>query len=533
MIGVLIAAAGVIEPAAASAAQKPAVDAPTSLSTSPTSDCQGDTILGDGDVTLYAAASSPSGGSLATAFQLTYAGTHSIVAAATVNAASGTNAVLRLPKATLESAADGAITEFDWKARATDSSGETSGWSATCHFSFDPTRPGTPVVTPPESSTIGKPVSIAVTAPAGGVLPSRYQYQLNGTAPLDVPADASGNATITLTPTRRTNILSVVGLSAGGNFGDTVNLTFDSAVPPPDLTDADLNGDGVPDLVTVGAQHGLPSGLWLAAGTGDGHVATSPTDIGIKGAGFSSTGSPSDFDGGTAITGRFTGGFEQDVLIYNFSGPRAGCGEILPGNDTGAPLDPNGEVSISCGFLQDLDGNNPVQLANAGDISGLGSGYPSLLGVLGNSTDGYGLDLYTTVGTGGFSLPYALNADTPDGTADWQNWTIATAQLPTADGTGSTAMFLWNKSTGELDLWENLAADPDTGALSYTAYPVATDWNTGADITLQAADVNGDGVPDLWTVGAGEQVTANLVSGLSATGPAVVDQVSETLDAVG
>ena len=90
-------------------------------------------------------------------------------------------------------------------------------------------------------------------------------------------------------------------------------------------------------------------------------------------------------------------------------------------------------------------------------------------------------------------------------------------------------MFLWNKTTGELDLWENLAADPDTGSLTYDAHPVASGWNTGIDVALQAADINGDGTPDLWTVGAGRAVTANLFSNLSDSGPATLTDVTETL----
>ncbi|WP_314218930.1 hypothetical protein [Streptomyces zaehneri] len=90
-------------------------------------------------------------------------------------------------------------------------------------------------------------------------------------------------------------------------------------------------------------------------------------------------------------------------------------------------------------------------------------------------------------------------------------------------------MFLWNKSTGELDLWEDLAADLETGDLTYTAYPVATGWNTGADLSLQAADANGDGTPDLWAVSEGRTVTTDLFTDLSSTAPATLTRVTGTL----
>ncbi|MGW3169792.1 hypothetical protein, partial [Streptomyces sp. NPDC001153] len=82
---------------------------------------------------------------------------------------------------------------------------------------------------------------------------------------------------------------------------------------------------------------------------------------------------------------------------------------------------------------------------------------------------------------------------------------------------------------GELDLWKNLAADPSTGNLTYTAYPVATGWNTRAALTLQAADANRDGIPDLWAVSAGGTVTANLFTNLSTTTPATLSRITETL----
>jgi hypothetical protein len=87
--------------------------------------------------------------------------------------------------------------------------------------------------------------------------------------------------------------------------------------------DKDLNGDGIPDLLTVGGTPGLASGLWQATGVkdddrdrGTGRVNTPAVDIGANGSGASTNGSPSDFDGAQVITGTFTGSDVQDVLAY-------------------------------------------------------------------------------------------------------------------------------------------------------------------------------------------------------------------------
>lgn len=75
-------------------------------------------------------------------------------------------------------------------------------------------------------------------------------------------------------------------------------------------------------------------------------------------------------------------------------------------------------------------------------------------------------------------------------------------------------MYLWNRQTGDLYLWENLA---------FTDNLVTTGWNTGATLsTLQTTDINTDGVPDLWSVTPNGTATAHLVTNLSTSGPAKI-----------
>ncbi|MEU5277921.1 hypothetical protein AB0G87_16065 [Streptomyces asoensis] len=486
--------------------------------------------MGDTDVSLYAQASSAEGGTLDVDFQVSTrgGGPGDTVAEGRLSTASGQDAVFVLRREKLEAAAGDAVTGFDWKVRATDLAG-TSDWSAVCHFSFDPTHPGTPVISEPLSTTGGQPVNITVGAPTTGPVPSGYLYQLNGRAPARVSADATGSATVTVTPPAGTNVLSVTSLSAGGNYGGTATVVFITARPASAQADGDLTGDGRPDLLTVGGRDGLPSGLWLAAGDGAGGVSGSPSDIGVRG--YAIGGSSSDFDGSTVITGHFTGGAQQDVLVYFPTGPRAGMGVVVQGNGDGSPLDPvsGNTFNIMGGSLQDVYGDNPVQLANAGNVSGRGTGLPDLIGISGDSVNGYALNLYASGFMSALYFPVALTADTPDGTKDWDDWTIATTQLPATGGGSRTAMFLWNRSTGELDLWDGLAADPETGELTYTARPVATGWNTGAALSLRAADANADGTPDLWTVSTDGTVTTNLFTDLSGTAPATLTRVTGTL----
>ena len=63
----------------------------------------------------------------------------------------------------------------------------------------------------------------------------------------------------------------------------------------------------------------------------------------------------------------------------------------------------------------------------------------------------------------------------------------------------------------------------DSGALSYVAYPLSPSWQQGVPFsTLQLADVNGDGLPDIRAVTPAGEVTAFTVTNLSTTGPATI-----------
>ncbi|WP_144082682.1 MULTISPECIES: FG-GAP-like repeat-containing protein [unclassified Micromonospora] len=498
---------------------------PTGMTTSPKTTCAATTptIVGDGSVSLYAPVSDRNGGTLGVTFKLwkTSDAAQTAVASSNPNLltySSGSTAVLVVPVATLRTAAAGAVTGFSWKVQVTDFR-TPSNWSATCRFTFDPTRAGPPEVTAPAGSTIGQPATFTVAPPGTGTTPGGYVYQLNAGAPVDVPADTSGNATIAVAPTRFVNTLTVTSVSAGGNIGESASITF-NADPAATAADADLTGDGVADLLTVGAANGLPSGLWLGKGNVEGTAVTA-TDIGARGNGVTGNNSPADFDGAQALTGRFTGTGLQDVLTYHPTGAGAGSAGVLRANGDGSVIQAQlsgNQFSIGPDQLLDPDGNQPIQLANAGDSRRLDSPYPDLVGTSGDPTNGYHLTYHPNLGTpNGYLGAFHTTALTPTGGTDWNNWTLATAQL-----TAGTAMFLWHRTTGALHLWTDLTVDPDTGQLTYQPYTLSAAWNTGANLTLRAADADNNGTPDLWTTGTGGSITlwkvTNLTTGVPGTG---------------
>lgn len=383
----------------------------------------------------------------------------------------------------------------------------------------------TPVTDPPNGPyPVRSPVTFTFSEGVAGTAVA-FEYTLNG-GPVETVSAPSGAASVQIIPTRQTSFLTAYAVAADGTVsGGTLDI-FQAFSPVP-AADKDLNGDGAPDLLTVGGTPGLAPGLWLAAGKKSscpaeiGELAKPATDIGINGNGFNpGAGGPSDFNGAQAITGLFTGDGFQDVLIYYPSGNDAGGGEILAGSGDGSAIEPiSGNVStISPGILTDANGDNPLQVVNAyGSI--YGTGLPDLLATSGDPVHGFYLDYYEEFFPGGFFNTFTIRTPTPDGTADWNQWTLATLQYA-----GSTGMFLWNQGTGALYLWAGVTFTDNgngTGTIAYTQYKISANWNKRQPLsTMEAADFDGDDVPDLWAVTPDGVATGYLISGLSTTGTA-------------
>ncbi|MET8912577.1 hypothetical protein [Micromonospora sp. NPDC004551] len=305
--------------------------------------------------------------------------------------------------------------------------------------------------------------------------------------------------------------------------------------PTPAVTgpvDKDLNGDAVADLVAVGGPGtGLGSGVWSAlgvksrkTGVGTGKVQTPATNIGLRGNGFGSTTSPTEFNGGQATTGRFFGSTEEDFLVYYPAGAYAGSAAFIKGAGDGTMLNPvsGNTASISADYLLDANGNIPLTLVNAFQADGIDNGIPDLLGISGDATNGYRLGYHPSWGAPGLYFgTTTLTNPTPTGGTDWQNWSIASTQ--SASG---VALFMHNATTGDLYLWTGVTMldnGDGTGSLMHNQHQVAANWNTGVAIsTLQAADINLDGTPDLWTVLPDGTYRAYLISGLSNSGTPTV-----------
>jgi len=544
------------------------------------------TTLGDDQVNLQAATNDVDGtlgGTLNTTFDL-YATSNTgdnLVSTSPINTNPGGTAIDEVSANTLQTASTTggviSVTEFAWTATTTNSDGQHTTSTQPCYFKFDATTPGLPQVADNPASPLPSGVTdcpngndnVSTTAIIGtqcsftispaevnGVpsVASGYLIHVNQSPGYTVNAAdpgtgntfnaTTGDATITVDLPRLVNTLTVNQLSAGGNIGPAAITSYDGEEQATQAVDGDINNDGIPDLITTPVTGGaLPSGLWLADGNNNGTISANATNIGADypdPTGITAEG----WDGTQAISGDFCGDNVEDVLFYipgaydATSDPNGGGGGVLCGdgsNDsltTGSPND--GPVSeIPADSFESVTGTDPVvttnasEIANAGNTSGQTTGYPDVLATIGSQ-----LFLFHTIAPGDYTSDYITSGTlcsqdcvdlsstpTPDGSYDWSSWTISTYQTVS----GATDMYLWNSTSGVLDLWTNLSADNNTPTLSYTSYPVATNWNTNQNLQLRAADINSDGTPDLWATNPTTgQVTADIVTNLSTSGPATV-----------
>jgi hypothetical protein len=543
-----------------------APETPTVLTTSPATTCGASTpgTVGKGDVMLYASVHDPDGGALDVTFNATQTSNGDTIADTVVDATAGTTAALELTEAELDSAAGATATsatsgnqiEVSWNVTLSDGT-LSSGTSTTCHFYYNPLAPGAPDVSQTASSyTIGQAETFDITPDVSDTTPSEYYWQLNG-GDAQVATAVDGDASFKVTPTQYTNDLTVTAISSGGNVGgDSAQVIFNAAEPTAE-TDGDFTGDGVPDLVTVGGTGtSLPAGLWLyrgqadAGGAGDGQVITSGTDLGTEGNGIAGDYEPSDFDGGQVITGQFNDNNLNDAAVYYPTGPYAGQAVIIDGNGNGNVLDDESEAtagdtgdiqSIGPDVLADADqnvgvGDTPLQIADGYNADpGDPVGYPDLFAINGDDSstgyDGYYLEYFQNDGTPGSYINAIMPGsttssngllDTPDGTMDWNDWTMATMQ----DSSGDVDMFLYNSSTDALYLWQDFTINDSTSDASYTQYELSSDWDPGTLASLQAAPITGSSTLGLWAV-----TTSGTVSAWTAdpATPAITENAAQTL----
>ena len=513
---------------------------PSDPATSPGGPCQtgspSATMIGRDDITFQTVATDPDGGQLSTEFVVKdYDG--GVVydtgdpATSGVVSTSGTPVRLVLRRDQIERwHADGATAAhaYSWYTRTSD--GElyspatgTGSAGSPCTFTYDPTQPPAPgVAIAADAGALGQSTTLTLAPCAGalqtppatctGTAPSRYTYQVDSGKPQSVAA--TGGAQTVQLPLHHVgpNTVSVIAFTAAGNPGESASADFSVTRPATPYADGDIDGDGHADLLFAGTD--ADPGLWLARGDGAGHLGA-PADIGAAGTGTGTAGSSADWTGAQVLHGDFTGDHVQDVLAYF---PGSGVSSVVFGNGDALPLDPSsGQETLFSDRFTDYtlndEGDNPAQLVAAGNASLTGTGIADLIGITGDTDNGYQLDLYTTCGDCaatryGYTQTLAGPADSPDGAGDWHDFSLTTAQPD-----GKTVLFALKKSTGEL--WESTNPSQDAATLIGTPgtwTKIDVPWTATSVPTLVSGDVNAAGAVELWAL-AGRDATPYTLTG--------------------
>jgi hypothetical protein len=408
-----------------------------------------------------------------------------------------------------------------------------------CTFTYDPTQPAAPGAALPSTiPNLGSSMTVtlgpcagavaATTTACTGTAPTRYVYQLNEAAPASVTATGTAQ-TVTL-PLHHSgaNILTVYALSSGGNPGPVTSTTFDVGVPTTPYADGDFDGDNNPDFLHNGAAGN--AGLWLATSDGHGNLTT-PTDIGALGTGVNSNGKPADWQGADILHGDFTGDHVQDVAAYYPTGADAGDADLLFGNGDTSALSPYAyaQQELTAPNLADTTlnaaGDDPADLVAAGNATLAGDLVPDLIGIAGDATNGYQLDAYTSpdgrFGDYAYGQTIAGPGQSPDGTADWQSYTLATAQPA-----GNPVLFALDTASGAL--YESI--NPSQNATTLIGSPgtwtrLTVPWTSTAVPTLVDADVTPAGTVEVWTTNAANTIATDY----TLTGTTLTAGVSTNL----
>lgn len=547
-------------------------NAPASLSTNPGGACQTSQAnaaqIGNNDVTFSAYVLDQDGDSnLSTRFVIYNSGGSvaydSAAQNSNVTTGNNTTAPLLLTRTQMQ-ALNGTSSQtqaylYYWRATTTDtqSSGSslTSSWSSgDCWFTYNPQGPAAPTVTPSfASGQIGKSFTVSFAPPSTGCggattppCPVSYTYQLGADRPVTVTADSSSSWTNGTIPIRRIGpmLLTVYATDSSGNVSPQASIQVTGTAPATSYADGDFNGDGQPDVLTVGT--GANSGLWLLPGSGPGTLGRA-VDIGGAGTGINSSGSPADWTGAQVLHGNFTSRGVQDLMAYYPSGTNAGAGQMIDGTGDGSmlavnantvvnipPAGPGGPAALADPFFANSS-DVPIDLVAAGNASEAGDGNADLIGILGDAANGYELNLYTTApgstGTYGYDITLSTTAQGPPGQAadpnsDWSKYQLVTVQLPDAAYPGGdpsdTALFALDTVNGDLYESTNAGCGTASGCSATATIGTVGTWQQlqvpwgSATPNLVSADLSVTGYVELWASN-GATATPYSVSGTTVT----------------
>ncbi|MGW7280164.1 VCBS repeat-containing protein [Streptomyces sp. NPDC054844] len=493
-------------------------DVPTSLYTSPATQCGGAvlfTTVGNTDVTLGAKVRDRDGGTVKARFVLWprgHGGAGNEVNT-TVSATSGSVARLVVPKAKLASLLkDAGVTGaglFSWWAKAEDGT-SSSAFSEQCYFRFDGARPSKPPTVTSAEFPDGSDGWPDTTSPVrtqgtftlgnGGITDvTKYEYWTDWD-PTVRTADArfpGWSVDVKVTPTSAgSHRLYVRSIDGGGNVSDGATYLF--YVNSLNIADqpGDLNGDANSDMYGVRTD----GTLWQYSGSGDGSVSVY------------SKASSTSFDG-ASITHRgdwTDDGYEDLISLSGSAGsktlqlhPNNGYGYACTSTGEEAPTSsgacPTGHQELTVYDPANSHWKNASQIIALGDVDGPldvdndGTpdvpGFPDLLVKEGNL-------LWLYYGASSYRLD-EITEPVLIGGGGWAGYDlIAPGDV---DKNTHVDLLTRQRSTGDLFLYPGTGPAGEGLGQGSTRTEIGHGWTpTNRPLITSGGDADNDNKPDLW-----------------------------------
>ncbi|MCX4964400.1 FG-GAP-like repeat-containing protein [Streptomyces sp. NBC_00654] len=471
-------------------------NAPSGLGTNPKTSCSAGGLIGNTQVSLFATIDDPDAGNLSAQFQVFRSGSSTPVIDRSIGALKGRVATLPTTDALIPTG------DYTWKVRAEDAQKATSGWSPTCKFSVDRTRPGTP---PTISSLDGKfpsgengwPSTTGKAREEG-----KFGFAPNGVTDVDhyvwwsssAPElnDVLPGVPVTVrAPGYGAHFIYAYSVDKAGNQSDTATYIFYATRSAARDAPGDLNGDGSKDIWSVDSNgtlltySGRQNGEFSSATNGgqafDDASITYRTDWGQ--------------DGYTdLVTLEYDPALKRKVLwTYTNNGLGIATTNYKEGKQPLTVKCPVVDEDSGCfgepGWTGNDHWSDAGQVIAPGDINA--DGRPDLL-----VQQGKLLWAYFGGYTKRLSPPVLVGGD------DWDKFTVLAPGDLNNDGLAD--LWLRNKATG--DILRTYGSEGPNGILDPTAWggttarvKIAGGFPASTYPTLgTVGDLTGDGMADLW-----------------------------------
>lgn len=499
---------------------------PTSLGTNPRTHCATGGQIGNTTVSLYALVTDPNAGNLSAQFQVFRGST--LVADEWIPGLRDRISTLVVPDAKLPTG------DYTWKVRAYDQA-EYSGWSDTCKFSVDRTRPAkAPGIAstifpkgdngwPASTGPARKPGTFDFTSNAAdGVV--YYNYFTDWQPDVKAVKVAPGApASVQLTPPAvGPHFVHVYSQDAAGNRSDTATYPFYAATSATRDIANDLNGDGLRDIWSKDTFGSLIS----YAGQGNNTKFTA-SNGGLNIGTARSTATSGDWG---------TDGYNDLVTIEADPVDKKDKLWAYPNNGLGQALGSGRkELKVDCTVYDEEagctepEGNDRWQGASQVVDADLNrDGRPDLLVKQGKRLWAYLGDGKSTLDM--FGAPILVGGE---------DWDLFTVILPgDLNGDGVPDLWLRNDANGDILRTYGQKSLDARQTVDLATWGTLTRTKVGSGVTKSSypqvgsvGDVSGDNVSDLWARKADNTVlgwSGQLVNGVftSFTTSYVVDTVT-------